>query len=77
MKIERFNEEFEFDKQIDELVSIIYNIIDNNVYTQSVEYGDGDVEISNNSKYDTSKKIIEYLKEQGLLTALTAKKFNI
>lgn len=77
MKINKFNEDNEFYIQISNLESRISDIIQNEVCTRDVPYGDGDVEVSSDSVELAAKEVVKYLKENGLLTALLANKYNI
>lgn len=77
MKIERFNEDHEFDVKLNDLNNKIYSIISNELSIESVSYSDGDVQISYDSVRDACDKIISYFGAESLLSAIDTKKFNI
>jgi len=66
-------------EDIDDEISLqekIMEILDYELETQQVRYTD-DIEISTESKSKAALKIIEYLKQRGLLLALDAEKYNL
>jgi len=76
MKIERFNEDHEFDVKLNELNNKLYSIIFNELELESVQYTD-DVQISYDSVRNACDKIISYFGGEFLLSALDTKKFNL
>ena len=59
MKIERFNENHEYDVKINELNNALYAIIFNELELEPVEFTD-DVQISYDSVRNACNKIISY-----------------
>jgi hypothetical protein len=74
MKIQKFNEVYSSPE--DELKSRFCDIMDMELVIRNVQYSD-DYEISYESKEKTAEGIIKYLKTQGLIIALDAKKYNL
>ena len=77
MKIERFDEEHEFDVKLNELNNKLYNIIYNELELEYVKYTENDVQISYESIRNACDKIISYFGGEFLLSALDTKKFNL
>jgi hypothetical protein len=75
MKVKKIYENTESAEDI--IKEKIYNIIDDFVYMEHVKFTENDYEISIKSKIDAADKIVEYLKQRGLILALNAEKYNI
>ena len=75
MKVKKIYEDTQ--SQEDAIKSEIYKIIDTSVDMEHVKYTENDYEISIKSKILATDKIIEYLKQRGLLFALDIEKYNV
>lgn len=78
MKIKKFNEKINpYNSFEEEVESHIRDIISNEIEMSPVPYTDGDYEISYDSMDKASKKIMDYLKANGLTYALDSSKYNL
>ena len=78
MKIKRFNDNFNpYNSFEEEVESHIRDIISIEIEMSPVPYTDGDYEISSDSMDIAAKKIMDYLKANGLTNALDSSKYNL
>ena len=75
MKVKKIYEETESAEDI--IKEKIFKIIDDFVYVEHVKFTENDYEISIKSKIEASDRILEYLKEKGLVFALDVQKYNL
>ena len=76
MKIERFNEDYEFDVKLNDLNNKLYEILYSELAIENVPYTD-DLQISDYSVRNTVDKIVSYFGGEELLYLINTKKFNL